>query len=389
MYSILVLYVGAFMQAIGIQWTPDRGLTVERSTGAPEAILIFGSREAIANPGLPHALRARFPTALVIGCSTGGQIFKDDVIDDLCSGVGLSFERTGVTFASATLAEAGSSFGVGQQMAAALDRPGLAGVFVLADGLAFDGTELVAGLASRIGTTVPVMGGLAGDGARFAETIVFDGVSARSGAAVALGFYGPAIHIGHGSAGGWDVFGPRRSITRASGNVLHELDGKPALDLYKRYLGEEANDLPGSGLLFPLRIFDPANPEHDVVRTLLAVDHERGSITFAGTMPQGWTAQLMRGSIDRLTRGASDAARQAGSAEAGNGVAVLVSCIGRRLLMGQRVNEEIEAVRLALPAGIPLAGFYSYGEISPHARSGASELHNQTMTVMTLNEIAA
>ena len=208
----------------------------------------------------------------------------------------------------------------------------------------------------------------------------------------AIGFYGNAIRIGHGNAGGWDEFGPRRRITRSNGNVLFELDGEPALELYKRYLGDEAKGLPGTALLFPLRIHDPKQPDRDLVRTVLAVDHNTGSMTFAGDMPEGWVSQLMRGNFHRLASGAAMAARQSVAAFAekpGNdSVAILVSCIGRRLLMGQRTVEEVEAAGGELGAKMPTLGFYSYGEISPHAASGVCQLHNQTMTVTTFTETA-
>jgi hypothetical protein len=175
--------------------------------------------------------------------------------------------------------------------------------------------------------------------------------------------------------------------------VLFELDGEPALDLYERYLGDEAEGLPGSGLLFPLQIQNPDNADHRIVRTILAVDRDKRSLTFAGDVPEGWSAQLMRGNFDRLSRGAADAARQAteglADGQATNGVALLVSCIGRRLLMGQRVYEEIEAAGAVLGTQFARLGFYSYGEISPHAVSGICELHNQTMTITTITEIAA
>jgi hypothetical protein len=193
-------------------------------------------------------------------------------------------------------------------------------------------------------------------------------------------------------AGDGDEFGPRRQITRSRGNVLFEFDGEPALDLYERYLGEdEARGLPGSGLLFPLRIFDPERPDHDIVRTILAVDHQARSMTFAGDVPEGWTAQLMRGNFDRLAAGAAMAARQAadgvGPGRTGSDqVAILVSCIGRRLLMGQHTADELEAASAEFGPHIPQLGFYSYGEISPHRVSGVCELHNQTMTVTTIAE---
>ena len=242
------------------------------------------------------------------------------------------------------------------------------------------------------GERVPVTGGLAGDGAQFQETLVGADFAPRPHVVAAIGFYGKAVRIGHGNAGGWDEFGPRRNITRSSGNVLFELDGKSALDLYKRYLGDEAAGLPGTALLFPLRIYDPKQPERALVRTVLAVDHDKGSMTFAGDMPQGWVSQLMRGNFNRLAAGAADAARQSVAAFAEPGgsdsVAILVSCIGRRLLMGQRTVDEVEAAAGELGATMPTLGFYSYGEISPHGPSGICQLHNQTMTVTTITEAA-
>jgi hypothetical protein len=201
------------------------------------------------------------------------------------------------------------------------------------------------------------------------------------------------VRIGHGSAGGWDEFGPRRRITRATGNVLYELDGEPALDLYERYLGEEeSKGLPGTALLFPLLIRDPDKPGEDVVRTILAIDRTARSMTFAGDVPEGWFAQLMRGNFDRLAAGAAEAARQARSGLGTNGdqhgLAVLVSCIGRRLLMGQHVIDEVEAAGIELGSRMSRVGFYSYGEISPHSASGICQLHNQTMTVTTITEAA-
>jgi hypothetical protein len=272
-----------------------------------------------------------------------------------------------------------------------LAAPDLAGIFVLSDGLNVNGSELVAGITGAVGKGVSVTGGLAGDGADFRETLVGADCAPCKHVVGAVGFYGPAIRIGHGSAGGWDEFGPRRQITRSRGNVLFEFDDEPALDLYERYLGEEeAQGLPGSALLFPLRIFDPERPDHDIVRTILAVDREARSMTFAGDVPEGWTAQLMRGNFDRLAAGAALAARQAadrvGENRSGDQVAILVSCIGRRLLMGQHTADELEAARAEFGPRISQLGFYSYGEISPHRVSGVCELHNQTMTVTTIAE---
>jgi hypothetical protein len=186
--------------------------------------------------------------------------------------------------------------------------------------------------------------------------------------------------VSHGSRGGWDIFGPERVITRASGNVLYELDHRPALALYKQYLGDRAAGLPATALLFPLSV--RASPrEEPRVRTILGVNEEENSLIFAGDVPQGSLAQLMRANFDRLIDGAGSAARLASVGTAANGqeLAIAVSCVGRRLVLGERAEEEVEAAAHVLSAA-KLVGFYSYGEISPFA-SGRCELHNQTMTL--------
>jgi hypothetical protein len=361
-----------------------------------DLVFFFGARRALSCGARYDELRAMFPAAHILGCSTGGQIRNDDVSDDEIAAAAIRFDATELRVACEAAPSPESSRACGEAIGRALAAPDLVGVFVLSDGLNVNGSELVAGIIGAVGERVAVTGGLAGDGADFRETLVGADCAPRKHMVAAVGFYGPAIRIGHGSAGGWDEFGPRRQITRSRGNVLFEFDGGPALDLYERYLGEEeARGLPGSGLLFPPRIFDPERPDHDIVRTILAVDHQARSMTFAGYVPEGWTAQLMRGNFDRLAAGAAMAARQAtqslgengaGDNRNGDQVAILVSCIGRRLLMGQHTADELEATSAEFGPRIPQLGFYSYGEISPHRVSGVCELHNQTMTVTTIAE---
>jgi len=379
------------MKTCTLTWDHQNRLRGDVAASSPDVVILFGPRELVAAPELFSDFRTRFPASHVLGCSTGGQIHDGVVSDAEVVGLGLDFAETTLRFASTEIKAHAGSREAGQALGRRLACTSLAGIFVLADGLALNGTDFVAGLAEAVGEHIPLMGGLAGDGARLVQTLVIADAAGRPGIAAAVGFYGEAVRLHHGHAGGWDRFGPKRRITRSRDNILFELDGRPALELYERYLGEEAAGLPGTGLLFPLRIFNPANPDHDVVRTLLAIDREQGSVTFAGSMPQGWVAQLMRGSLDRLAHGAGMAADHARIPDnwTGEGAAFLISCIGRRLLMGQRTGEEVAAVRAALRRTMPVVGFYSYGEISPHLVSGFSELHNQTMTVMTITERAA
>jgi len=359
-----------------------------------DLVLYFGPRAMLAETAHFTALRARFPDAQILGCSTGGQMTDGDVSDRTLTALALDFATTPLRLAQAPVDEPEQSRQAGAEIGGALAAPDLAGIFILSDGLHVNGSALVEGVTSVVGPHVPVSGGLAGDGADFTETLVGCNGQPASRTVAAVGFYGDAIRFGHGSAGGWDVFGPKRKISKSKGNLLLEVDGKPALDLYKLYLGpEDSQKLPGSALLFPMRIFDPKHPEHGVVRTVLAVDEAAGSLTFAGDMPSGWTAQLMRGSFSRLCAGAAEATHHAAAelqlAAETQSAAILVSCIGRRLLMGQRIDEEIEAAIAELPDQCQLVGFYSYGEISPHDVSGRAQLHNQTMTVTLLSERAA
>ncbi len=378
------------MDTTSLSWNAVDGWQPKQTRLAPNLVLYFGSRETLADAARYLELREMFPDACLMGCSTGGQICSDEIIEAGVNAIAIRFEATAIRTAIETARNAGDSRTHGEAIGRALAADDLAGVFVLSDGLAVNGSELVAGIGMHVGN-VPISGGLAGDGSQFIETIVGLDCSPERGKIAAIGFYGNSIRIGHGSGGGWDVFGPKRRITFAEGNVLFQLDGRPALDLYEKYLGEdEIEALPGSALLFPLQIHDPKRPDHQVVRTVLAVDRDRRSMTFAGDMPEGWVAQLMRGNFDRLASGSAAAAQLArdglGDHNGGDGVAILVSCIGRKLLMGQHVTSEIEAAGEVLGRHLTRIGFYSYGEITPHATSGTCELHNQTMTITTMIE---
>jgi hypothetical protein len=362
-----------------------------RTAPQPDIILVFGPTDRLLSQGYLD-LVAQFPGAHHFGCSTGTTVEDTVLADDRIVALAIGFGNTPLRKAVRRIAGPQDSEAIGQQLGAELAAPDLRGVFVLSDGLKVNGSALVRGLSSGVGPGVVVSGGLAGDGAHFAQTVVMHEGAISANSIAAIGLYGDAIRIAHGTAGGWDEFGPRRSVTRSTGNVLFELDGLPALDLYERYLGEESEDLPASGLLYPLKIWDPQAPQTEVVRTILAIDREQRSVTFAGDVPQGWGARLMRGSFYRLTEGATRAAEHAQKSLAALGSApslcLLVSCVGRRLLMQQRTDDEVAAVRDVIGHAVPIAGFYSYGEIAPDNVTSVCALHNQTVTLTLLSEAA-
>ncbi|HEX5362817.1 MAG TPA: FIST N-terminal domain-containing protein [Gallionella sp.] len=328
-----------------------------------------------------------FPRSVWIGCSTAGEIFERSLEDGSLIVAVVKFNRTALHLASCEITDPNTSYQTGAYLAGSLSTPGLRGMFVLSDGLSVNGSELARGLSEHLPQNVVVTGGLAGDGDRFQKTWVLVDRAPRSQHVVAVGLYGEYVGIGHGSRGGWDVLGPEREVTHAEGNVLYTLDGQPALALYKKYLGERAAGLPATGLLFPLAIRNELEEDGLTVRTILAVNEAENSITFAGDIPQGGFVQLMRANFERLIDGAADAAKQIalGNYAGGPLLTVAISCVGRRLVLAQRIEEEIEAVFDSLPVDGRLIGYYSYGELSPLS-SGRCDLHNQTMTLTSFWE---
>jgi hypothetical protein len=371
-------------------WRPQETHGPSARLGEAQLVLFFGPRQLLAERQHYAALRQAYPGAILLGCSSGGQIVPEGVEEGVISGLAMHFATSRLRLHREPVSPGAASRHIGRRLGEALAAPDLAGIIVLSDGLLVNGSELAEGLAEAVPLGVPIAGGMAGDDDRFEETLVSANCSPARGVVGAVGLYGDGLAIRTGYGGGWTVFGPRRRITRADRNVLRELDGQPALALYEAYLGPDAHALPGSGLRFPLLIRDPANPATELIRTLLAIDRDKGTMTFAGNLPEGWTAQLMRANFQRLAEGAGLAARQAhGRDEATGEAALLVSCIGRKLVLGQRIEDEIDAVRRGLGGAIPACGFYSYGEFSPAAGGGPVELHNQTMTVLTIAERAA
>ncbi|HEY8206495.1 MAG TPA: FIST C-terminal domain-containing protein, partial [Myxococcaceae bacterium] len=354
-------------------------------------IVAFGAPELLDQPKPFQELRRSFPRSKLVGCSSAGEIAGTSVRDHSLSVAIARFEQTELATASLQVSTAAESYNAGQSLAKQLQKPALRAVFVLSEGLNVNGSELVRGLNSTLDPSVVVTGGLSGDGTAFKRTWVALGDKLQSGLIVAVGFYGDHLVVGHGSKGGWDKFGPERVVTKSTANVLFELDNKPALALYKEYLGDKASGLPATGLLFPLALRAHAKDDKVLVRTLLAVDEAKQSMTFAGDLPQGSLVQLMKADYDRLIGGASGAAqsvKQMASSGQGGTLAVAISCVGRRLVLGERTEEEVEAVLDVLPQGSQIVGSHPYGEISPHA-PGQCDLHNQTMTLTTFSESPA
>lgn len=353
-------------------------------------LLVFGAPAMLKSSVVFTQLKAACPNAIIVGCSTAGEITNAGIADETLVVTMARFDNVTLSVASSELKGMDDSEGAGSRLGASLKSSALKAVIVFGQGVNINGSALINGLRKELGDAVTITGGLAGDGARFQETVVMTPQGASTSAVVALGLSGDALRFNHGSFGGWEPFGNLRKVTRASGNILFELDGKPALNIYREYLGDYAKDLPSSGLLFPFEMMNEGRNTTGVIRTILGVDEQNGSLTLAGDIDPDGYLQLMHASSDRLVSGAESAALAAKemAAHPGSGIGLLVSCVGRKLVMGDRIDEEIEAVGDVFGQSTVLTGFYSYGEISPFAPGASCRLHNQTMTVTWIAEAA-
>ncbi|UCV22905.1 FIST signal transduction protein [Ferribacterium limneticum] len=355
---------------------------------AADLLLIFGSIEHFSFPGFHESIRSAFPEALLLGCSTAGEITAAGVDDGTSSITAIKFDQTRLSQGNTRLTGMDDSFAAGERLGKQISAAGLKAVLVFGPGVKINGSALVNGITSIIGTSIPITGGLAGDGGAFKETFTIGPDGVANNQIVAIGLSGDGLRFGHGSFGGWEPFGPARKVTRSEGNILHELDGEPALEIYRRYLGEHAKGLPASGLLFPFAMLGEDHSAVGLIRTILGIDEASGSLILAGEIDPDGYLRLMHASTDKLVNGAESAAEAAAAMAqgAGESVAILVSCVGRKLVMGNRVDEEVEAVGDVFGKAGVLTGFYSYGEISPFAPGASCKLHNQTMTITCLSE---
>lgn len=379
------MYIEQFILKSSDDWQSVQSHPKFQSSNC-QLVLAFAERTTLEHQKPYGVLRERYPNAHIVTCSTAGQIAQTGLPDNSTVSTAIQFEKTTIQAVSVNTLSGQSSQDCGKQLMNLLVRDKLRGVLVLSEGSHVNGSDLLQGIASVVPASIPVFGGLAGDQDQFIRTLVGLDAPPTAGQIVAVGFYGDHIQVCHGTSAGWDDFGPIRTVTKSEKNVLYELDGRPALDLYKEYLGRYAEQLPGSALHFPLSL-QLDDGARKVVRTILSVNEQDKSMTFAGNLPQGGFVRLMKANADTLIDASSLAAKD--SLETGNvkpELALLISCVGRRIVLGNRIEEELDAAREIFGAQVVLAGMYSYGEISPTRHMTSCDLHNQTMTIATLGE---
>ncbi len=349
-------------------------------------VLCFGSKAMLEIDTIYSTIKSKFPSSQIALCSTSGEIYQDCVLNDSLVAVALQFEKTTIEAATVNIKDFNNSNSAGISLFKKLPKENLSYVMVFSDGSLVNGSELVKGMSTQVDKNILVTGGLAGDGANFKSTLLGLNEQPRGGEIIAIGFYGKNLTVTNGSQGGWDIFGLEKRITNSSGNVLFELEGQNALDLYKKYLGSESENLPGSALLYPLSVIIPGATK-PIVRTILSINEEDKSMTFAGDVPVGSEVRFMKANFNKITDAASEAANQTISTRNDKpGFSLLISCVGRKLILGSQIDQEVKAVSGTFNDETILAGFYSYGEISPFNEGGSCQLHNQTMTITSFYE---
>lgn len=350
-----------------------------------QLVLVFGNSELSSPDRCFLELRQRYPDAAIAGASSCGNILGDEIRNEAAVAVAIAFDTARVRLASREFDHPPHVHDLARQLCLQLQEPDLRHLLVFSDGLMINGSELADGFNHGY-CGCGVSGGLAGDGKRFAKTWTMANGAPMQGQIVAVGLYGASLAIGCGSYAGWSAFGASRLVTRSIGNVLYELDHEPALALYKRYLGEFAKDLPNSGMRFPLSIH-PTGTENGIIRTLLGVNEQEQSITFAGDIPTGYIARLMHPNFNRLIDGSAEAVHSAPRINTDPALALIVSCCGRMAVMDEQVEDELCVIQQSLGTSVQLTGFYSYGELGPlGSRSQRCHLHNQTVTVTSIYE---
>jgi hypothetical protein len=356
-----------------------------------DLVLVFGAIEHFGPDGFLQLLGAGKADQIWLGCSSAGEIAGSVVHDRSVVVTALNFEYpdSRIFCASTRLSSMADSQAAGQRLARDLPCEGLRAVLLFGVGVAINGSALVMGLQDGLPADIQISGGLAADAGAFRQTWTLSPEGVFDNQIVALGLYGSHLLLANSSYGGWEPFGPLRRVTLCNENVLYALDQESALDIYKRYLGDYACDLPASGLLFPFEMIGADRKSRGVIRTLQACNAKDGSLTLVGDIDPDGFLRLMHASTERLIEGAEHAARLIApvlSGIRGETLALLVSCVGRRLVMGDRVDEELEAVVDTLGSSVVSAGFYSNGEISEAGAGARSRLYNQTMTITLIGE---
>jgi hypothetical protein len=256
------------------------------------------------------------------------------------------------------------------------------------DGLAGNGADIVRGAQEVLGPGFPIVGGSAGDDFLFQKTYQYFQGKVSTGTVPGILFDG-SIRFGIGVRHGWTPIGEPHRVTKSEGNILHEIDGKPAVGVYEDYFGKKSDELRKEPLarmaiMYPLGIVLPGAEEY-LIRDPITVK-EDGSIVCAAEVPIDSQVSLMVGGKEEAIQAARVAAQQSASPS----FSLNFNCIARNKVLGDRVGDEINAVKAVLGPRADIIGFYTYGEQAPLTgligKDCKSQFCNETMVILAIGE---
>ncbi|MSR87935.1 MAG: hypothetical protein EXS69_02110 [Candidatus Zambryskibacteria bacterium] len=336
--------------------------------------------------------------AILVGSSTAGEITMDGPAKKPSVAVMLMNAPEIKFYAAVGENIAGGPREAGKRAAAAVKEMAggtLNAFMMLPDVLAGNGADTVRGVLDALGEHFPVVGGASGDDFQFVKTYQYLNDKVYSGTIVGLGLVGN-FKIGIGVKHGWLPVGMPMKVTKSQGAVLHELDGQPAINIYRDYFGAEEAQKLQQETLAKLAITYPlgmtvAGSDEMLIRDPITVD-EKGSITCAAEIPEGSEIRLMVGSREEAVKVAKEAAQKAMEQLEGlpPKAVIIFNCIARSKLFGDRSGEEISAIQEAVGAETPLIGFYTYGEQAPlggevrNIERCNPVFHNETVVICVL-----
>ncbi len=350
-------------------------------------VLVFGNRYLLEDENIYDEIKTLFPDGHIVFGSTSGEIISNTVFENSIAITAIEFEKSSFEIKTENILDhKKDAYKAGETLVKKFSEENLKHLFIVSEGSFVNGSDLISGLESSNQNRFAITGGLCGDDDRFERTLASYNENPKEGEIIAIGFYGETLEITFANYGGWMPFGPERIITKSKANILWEIDNAPALDIYKIYLGAKSAELPHAALLYPLSVKALEN-DKPIVRTILNIDEANNTMILAGDVPEGSIVQLMMANVDDIADGALKAAELAMENRKNEAqLGLLVSCVGRKLVMDQRVEEEVEEVQYAIGADVPISGFYSYGEMAPFAHNKKCILHNQTMTLTLISE---
>ncbi len=358
-----------------------------------DLLLVFASVRFDPEP-LLKGIGSVFLEAPLVGCSTAGEILTEG--PSRRSVVVMAIRSDSLRIAT------GLSMGIrknplqaGRDLATRISQsklPNPHGLLIFPDGLTGNVAEVIRGIQDVLGLSFPIVGGSSADDFAFDRTYQFFHGQVFTDAVAGILLAGP-IALGIGARHGWHPLGKPRRVTRASANIVREMDKQSAVNLYETYFGKAAASLKTERLadmsiLYPLGMPIPGEEEY-LLRNVLRVDPD-DSIVYAGEVPEGSEVRLMMGSKQKALEAARLAAEQAVRSIAPQTprLGLVFSSCSRERLFGRRAPEEIASIRRTLGNNVPLVGFYDYGEQAPLTATqfhGRSYFHNESVVVVALS----